>query len=94
LFLEGLGSIVLNGSFCVGNQLQIAVPIIQIEHAAKEDKPLVAIVGTSTLHLVLEKSCVELDNPLFQLVQDCLEVLASGNVVLVPTNLARCQFVP
>jgi hypothetical protein len=61
-----VGSIVLNGSLCAGNQLQIAVPSIQIEHAAKEDKPLVAIVGASTLHLVL-KSFVELDNPLFQL---------------------------
>jgi hypothetical protein len=68
LFLEGLGCIVLNGSLSVGNQFQVAVPIIQIEYAAKEDKPLVAIVGASTLHLVLEKSFVELDNPLFQLV--------------------------
>jgi hypothetical protein len=83
LFLEGLGSIVLNGSLCVGNQLQIAVPIIQIEHAAKEDKPLIAIVGANALHLVLEKSFVKLDNPLFQLAQDCLDVLAGGNVVLV-----------
>jgi hypothetical protein len=62
-----LGSIILNGSLYIGNQLQIAVPIIQIKHTAKEDKPLIAIVGTNTLHLVLEKSFVELDNAVFQL---------------------------
>ncbi len=49
----------------------------------KEDKPLIAIVRANTLYLVLEKSFVELDNPFFQLAQDGLEVLASGNVVLV-----------
>ncbi len=44
---------------------------------------MVTIVRTNTLYLVLEKSFVELDNPLFQLAQDSLEVLASSNVVLV-----------
>ena len=44
---------------------------------------MIAIVGANTLHLVLEKSFIELDNPLFQLAQDGLEVLASGNVILV-----------
>lgn len=44
---------------------------------------MITIVRANTLHLVLDRSFVELDNPLFQLAQDCLEVLANGNVVLV-----------
>jgi hypothetical protein len=83
LFLEELGGVVLDDGFCVRNAFQIAVPIIQIQHPSKEDETLAAIVRTNTLYLVQEKSLVELDDCPLQLVQDCLQVAAAGNVVLV-----------
>lgn len=44
LVLVVLGRIIPNDGFYIGDKLQIAVPIVQTQYAAKEDETLVTIV--------------------------------------------------
>lgn len=83
LYLEVLGCIIPNSGFRLRYKPQIAVPVIQTEYAAREGETLAAIARINALYLVREKSFIELDDRFFQLMQDCLKLVAGGNVVLV-----------
>ena len=62
LFLEVSGRINPAGGFYIRKMLQIAVPVIQFERVVKEVEAVATRLRTNSLHLMQEKSFVELNS--------------------------------